>query len=88
MVFYVPSRRESLPFDCYQITRVVQKVRRLLHIPNSHQCTALLITDRISEGGNAIASIRPFVSTLSLEPTDVDLELLLVSIVMTIVLGD
>ena len=29
-----------------------------------------LVTDRISGGGNAIASIRPFVSTLSSEPTD------------------
>ena len=28
------------------------------------------ITDRISMGGNAIAFVRPFVSTLSLEPTD------------------
>ena len=28
------------------------------------------INDRISVGGNAIASVRPFVSTLSLELTD------------------
>ena len=37
------------------------------------------ITDRISEGGNAIASDCPFVSILSSELTDLDLELLHVS---------
>ena len=39
-----------------------------------------IFTDRISEGGNAIAfvrpSVRPLVSSVSSKPTAVDLELL------------
>ena len=34
---------------------------------------AITTTDRISESGNAIASVRVFVSILSFEPNDLDL---------------
>ena len=53
--------------------------RLLLSTPSTRPQSAIvvlysIVTDRISEGGNAIASIRPsvcpFVSTLSSEPTD------------------
>ena len=40
--------------------------------------TLTVMTDRINEGGNAIASVRPFISTLRNQLT-VELELLRVS---------
>ena len=42
-------------------------------LANAFVLAVWLVTDRISVEGNAIASVRPFVSTLSSEPTDLEL---------------
>ena len=50
----------------YSIHREILAVRDIFR-----KCiTRILVTDHISVGDNAIASVRPFVSTLSSEPTD------------------
>ena len=60
------------------ISEVLYLLAHIITCKRKYSVTNDIITDRISEGGNAIASARPFVrlpdrpfvSTLSSEPTD------------------